>query len=60
MEKEILNHYLPSDLELKFYSHSRNTFKNYIKALMDDVNNILDNYDVISDEDYIRILSRFI
>ena len=27
---------------------------------MDDVNNILDNYDVISDEDYIRILSRFI
>ena len=60
MEKEILNRYLPSDLELKFYSHSSNTFKNYIKALMDDVNNILDNYDVISDEDYIRILSRFI
>lgn len=60
MEKEILNCYLPSDLELKFYSHSSNTFKNYIKALMDDVNNILDNYDVISDEDYIRILSRFI
>lgn len=27
---------------------------------MDDVNNILDNYDVISDEEYIRILSRFI
>lgn len=60
MEKEILNRYLPSDLELKFYSHSSNTFKNYIKALMDDVNNILDNYDIISDEDYIRILSRFI
>ena len=60
MEKEILNRYLPSDLELKFYSHSSNTFKNYIKALMDDVNNILDNYDVVSDEDYIRILSRFI
>ena len=49
MEKEILNRYLPSDLKLKFYSHSSNTFKNYIKALMDDVNNILDNYDVISD-----------
>lgn len=60
MEKEILNRYLPSDLELKFYSHSSNTFKNYIKALMDDVNNILDNYDVISDDEYIRILSRFI
>ncbi len=60
MEKEILNRYLPSDLKLKFYSHYSNTFKNYIKALMDDVNNILDNYDVISDEEYIRILSRFI
>ncbi len=60
MEKEILNRYLPSDLEFEFYRHSSNTFKSYIKALMEDVNDILDNYDVISDEEYIRILSRFI
>ena len=60
MEKEILNRYLPGDLEFKFYGCSSSEFKSYIKALMDDVNNIFDNYDVISDEEYIRILSRFV
>lgn len=63
MEKELLNYNLLDELEKMYYSSlytSDVEIKSFIKNLLIDINNILNNYETIKDEEFIRILNRFI
>lgn len=63
MEKELLNYNLLDELEKMYYNSlytSDVEIKSFIKNLLIDINNILNNYETIKDEEFIRILNRFI
>ena len=63
MEKELLNYNLLDELEKMYYSSlytSDVEIKSFIKNLLIDINNILNNYETLKDEEFIRILNRFI
>lgn len=63
MEKELLNYNLLDELEKMYYSSlytSDIDIKSFIKNLLIDIKNILNNYETIKDEEFIRILNRFI
>lgn len=63
MEKELLNYNLLAELEKMYYSSlytSDIDIKSFIKNLLIDIKNILNNYETIKDEEFIRILNRFI
>lgn len=63
MEKELLNYNLLDELEKMYYSSlytSDVEIKSFIKNLLIDIKNILNNYETIKDEEFIRILNRFI
>ena len=59
MEKELLNYNLLDELEKMYYSSlytSDIDIKSFIKNLLIDIKNILNNYETIKDEEFIRIL----
>lgn len=63
MEKELLNYNLLDELEKMYYSSlytSDIDIKSFIKNLLIDIKNILNNYETIKDEEFIRILNRFV
>lgn len=63
MEKELLNYNLLDELEKMYYSSLYTCdidIKSFIKNLLIDIKNILNNYETIKDEEFIRILNRFI
>lgn len=63
MEKELLNYNLLDELEKMYYSSlytSDVEIKSFIKNLLIDINNILNNYETLKDEEFIRILNRFV
>lgn len=63
MKKDILNYNLLDELEELYYRtffEDNEECKKYINDLLKDIENILNNYETISDEEYIRILQRFI
>ncbi len=63
MKKELLNYNLLDELEKMYYNSlytSDVEIKSFIKNLLIDINNILNNYETIKDEEFIRILNRFI
>ena len=63
MEKELLNYNLLDELEKMYYSSlytSDIDIKRFIKNLLIDIKNILNNYETIKDEEFIRLLNRFV
>ena len=63
MEKELLNYNLLDELEKMYYSSLYTSdiyIKSFIKNLLIDIKNILNNYETIKDEEFIRILNRFV
>lgn len=60
MEKELLNYNLLDELEKMYYSSlytSDIDIKSFIKNLLIDIKNILNNYETIKDEEFIRRLN---